>query len=407
MFETMKQYNNETISVLILSLFSSMIPLSEPTFKGNEWNYIKECLDTGWVSSVGKFVSEFENKVAAYTGARYAIATVNGTAALHVSLVALGIQPHDEIIVPTLTFIAPVNAVTYCNALPLFFDANKDTLCIDVASVQKFLETETTQKNTGYIYNKKTGNRIFGIIPVHIAGHPADMEEILYLSQKYNLTVVEDAAESIGSLYTNKHTGTFGKLGCLSFNCNKIITTGGGGMVLTDDEGLAKMVRHLTTQAKKDGLEYIHDAVGYNYRLTNIQAALGVAQMEQLEGFVEKKRKNFERYQSLLQEIDNISLMQECTGVKSNKWLYTLRVPKEDKNPLIHYLISKDIQVRPVWTPVHTFDMYKNHAAYEIKNAFDIHDTCIHIPSSVDLTHVEIDTVTQEIKKYFHYEKKR
>ena len=240
--------------------------------------------------SVGSYVTRFEEMVAHYVGTKYAVVTVNGTSALHVSLLAIGIQPEDEVIVPTLTFIAPVNVIKYCGAHPVFMDCDEDTLCVDVQKISDFISEECVSRN-GHTYNRKTGRRLRAIIPVHIFGHPTDMDDLVDVCFKNNIDIIEDATESLGSEYKGKKTGSFGKIGCFSFNGNKIITTGGGGMIVMDDENLAKRARHLTTQAKSDPFAYDHDEIGYNYRLTNIQAAMGVAQMEKVEEFIEIKGK--------------------------------------------------------------------------------------------------------------------
>ena len=272
---------------------SESIGLNEPTISGNEWKYVKECLDTGWVSSAGKYVDLFEEKISEYTKAKYTIACVNGTSALQVSLQLAGVKQNDEVIVPTLTFIAPVNAIAYNGASPVFMDAD-DNYNIDVEKTIDFIKNETVFKNE-FTYNKTTDQRISAIIPVHVWGNAVWLDELINLCEERGIAVVEDASESLGTAYKSgkykgKHTGTIGKLGCLSFNGNKIITTGGGGMILTNEKKLADKARYLTTQAKDDPVRYIHDELGYNFRLTNIQAALGVAQLEQLTEFLERKK---------------------------------------------------------------------------------------------------------------------
>ena len=280
----------------------SNIPLSSPNLNGNELKYVKECLDTEWVSSAGKYVELFEQKVSEYTGARYAIACVNGTSALQLSLLLAGVNENDEVIVPTLTFIATVNAIVYNRAKPLFMDA--DNFCnIDKDKTIEFIKNETLMKN-GYTFNKKTKKRISAIIPVHVWGNAANLDELVLLCKERNIKIVEDASESLGTNYINgslkgKHTGVIGELGCLSFNGNKIITTGGGGMILTNDAKLASKARYLSTQAKDDEVRYVHNQVGYNFRLTNVQAAIGVAQMEQLPKFLDRKREIYSKYKRL------------------------------------------------------------------------------------------------------------
>jgi len=379
---------------------SRNIPLSAPVIKGNEWKYIKECLDTGWVSSVGGFVNRFEDMVAGYAGCKYAIATTNGTSALHVSLVACGITSGDEVIVPSLTFIATANVVRYCNAEPVFMDCDKDTLCIDTAKLREFLKNNTyTENNT--TYNSETRRPIRAIIPVHLFGHPSDMDSLIELSKEYNLIIIEDATESLGSQYRGQQTGSFGRIGCFSFNGNKLITTGGGGMVVTDDEVLAKNIRHLTTQARSDAVEYNHDAIGYNYRLTNIQAAMGVAQMEQIDEFIAVKRKTAQWYRDRLSGIKGIELLWEQGPVKSNFWYITLRIPSEQRKNLMGHLMSKGIQVRPVWMPLHTLPAYKSCGAYKISNAVEAHNSCINLPCSVNISGEDVVYVSDHIAGYF------
>lgn len=378
-----------------------MIPLSVPFVSGNEWKYIKECLDTGWVSSVGSYVNRFEEMVADYVGTKYAIATVNGTSALHVSLVACGVQIEDEVIVPTLTFIAPVNVVRYCGANPIFMDCDLDTLCLDLQKVMDFINNECEQRKDGNTYNSKTGRRIKAIIPVHIFGHPVDMDPLIEISKRYNISIIEDATESLGSEYKDKKTGSLGDVGCFSFNGNKIITTGGGGMVATNNKDLAHKIRHLSSQAKKDPFEYDHDEIGYNYRLSNIQAAMGVAQMERLDEFVAIKRRNAASYRGLLSEIEEVGFVWEKLWAKSNFWFYTVKVPQKEKRGLIDFLLSKGIQVRPIWKLINTLSMYKDHQTSTTENAIKAYETCINLPCSVSLREEEIRFIVENIKSYF------
>ena len=379
---------------------AKMIPLSEPEISGNEWKYVKECLDSGWVSSVGDYVEGFEKVVADYVGAKHAVAVVNGTSALHLALLASGIKNNDEVIVPTLTFVAPANVIKYCGAHPVFMDSEEDTLCIDVNKVIGFLSKECECVN-GHTYNKKTKRRVKAIIPVHIFGHPADMDALIEVSEKYNLDIVEDATESLGTEYKSKKTGTFGKVGCFSFNGNKIITTGGGGMIVTNDKALADRIRYLSTQAKDGSFEYEHSEIGYNYRLTNIQAALGVAQMERLEGFIAKKRKSAALFKDYFAEIDEVDFVFEKGYAKSNYWMNTVKVKGSDKDSLMKYLLSKGIQVRPIWKLIHTLSMYRDCQTYKIENAVHSYEICINIPCSINLKEEEILFVVESIKDYF------
>jgi perosamine synthetase len=379
----------------------NVIPLSEPAITGNEWKYIKDCLDTGWVSSVGSYVNRFEKMVAEYVGCKYGVAVVNGTSALHLSLLVCDVKSGDEVIVPTLTFVATANVVKYCGAEPVFIDCDQETLCLDVEKLKHFLDMECTQKNDGYTYNKASGRRVKAIMPVHIFGHPVEMDDIIGLCQLYNIDIIEDATESLGSEYKGQKTGSFGKLACLSFNGNKIITSGGGGMVVTNDECLAEKVKHLSTQAKNDSIEYDHNEIGYNYRLTNIQAAMGVAQMESLDTFVEIKRKNAFRYKNLFSNINSIEFMWEKLWVKSNFWFYTIKVSTAHKKTLMDFLLSKNIQVRPLWKPIHTLPMYKDCQTQRIESAINIYDTAINLPCSVSLKEDEIDFIVKNIECYF------
>ena len=378
----------------------NVIPLSEPAIIGNEWEYIKECLDTGWVSSVGNYVNRFEEMVAGYVGCKYGIAVVNGTVALHLSLVACEVRSGDEVIVPSLTFVATANVVKYCGAEPVFIDCCHDTLCLDVEKLKLFLEMECEQNDDGFTYNRTSGRRVKAIMPVHVFGHPVEMEALLELCKLYNIDIIEDATESLGSEYKDQKTGSFGKLACLSFNGNKIITSGGGGMVVTNDGCLAEKVKHFSTQAKTDSIEYDHDEIGYNYRLTNIQAAMGVAQMEGLDKFVEIKRKNALRYQNLLSNINSIEFLWEKPWVKSNFWFYTIKVSTFHKKSLIDYLLSKNIQVRPMWKPIHILPMYKDCQTFRVESALNIYDTALNLPCSIGIKMEEIEFTVEKIKSY-------
>jgi len=374
-----------------------MIPLSAPSLKGNELKYVQECLDTEWISSVGHYVDQFERDIAAYLGARYAIACVNGTAALHISLLLAGVQPKDEVIVPTVTFIAPVNTVKYLGAQPVFMDC--DNHCtLDTDKLKDFIETEC-EFAQGSTHNRKTGKRIAAIIPVHVFGTPVNMDPLLELAEKFNITVIEDATESLGSDYKGKKTGTLGNLGCLSFNGNKIITTGAGGMIVTDDENMAKRARYLTTQAKEEGMEYIHNEVGHNYRLANVLAAIGVAQLETVDTYVAIKRKNFSIYKTLLSDT-SYTLLDDPHYAQSNKWFYAVLCRhKEERDLLLEHLNGKGIQARPLWFLNHLQKPYKHCQAYKIDTAPDLYDRLINIPCSVSLKETEIREVVEAMKE--------
>ena len=337
------------------------IPLSVPEISGNEWKYIKECLDTNWVSYLGSFVDQFEETIADYVGAKYGVATVNGTAALHTALLVAGIEAEDEVLVSTLTFIAPVNSIRYIGAWPVFIDSEPKYLQMDANKVAEFLEKEC-RWTSGALYNKVTGRRIKAILPVHILGHPVDMDPIVEIARKYDLIVIEDAAESLGARYKGKKVGHLGDISCFSFNGNKVITTGGGGMVATDNESWALRAKHLTTQAKSDKLEYLHDEIGYNYRMNNIQAAMGLAQMEKLNEFIGKKRQIAATYTEGLKDVPNLVLMCEDEHAHSTYWLYTLLVgqldSKQSSRELIKQMNQLGIHSRPLWLPAHLQKMF-------------------------------------------------
>jgi perosamine synthetase len=382
------------------------IPLSVPSIKGKEWEYVKECLDTEWVSSAGKYVDLFEQKIAEYTGSKFAVACVNGTAAIQVSLRLAGVDAGDEVIVSTLTFIASVNAITYNNATPIFMDADK-YYNLDSEKTIEFIKNETVFKN-GFTYNKKTNNKITAIIPVHVWGNACWLDELIELCNKLNIAIVEDAAESLGAFYNagkykGKHTGTIGKLGCLSFNGNKIITAGGGGMIITDDESLAEKAKYLTTQAKDDPIRYIHDEVGYNFRLTNIQAALGVAQLEQLPAILKRKKEIYDFYQSKIENIEGLSLSNPPDYADNNHWLNLLQIDNkvynEDREVLMKRLEENGIQTRPVWKMNHEQKPYKDCQYYKIENAKISVRNSLCIPSSSNLTNENLNKIVSQLNE--------
>ena len=385
------------------------IPLSVPSIRGNEWQYVKECLDTEWVSSAGKYVDLFEQKIVEYTGAKYAISCVNGTSALQVALRLAGVQSGDEVIVPTLTFIAPVNTVTYNGATPVFMDAD-EYYNIDIEKTIDFIrnETELTNLQSRITINKKTGNRIAAIIPVHVWGNAIWLDDLIPLCEERNIAVLEDASESLGSIYNKgkyegKHTGTVGKLGCLSFNGNKIITTGGGGMILTDDEELSERARYSTTQAKDDPVRYTHNEIGYNFRLTNILAALGMAQMEQLPKFLERKREIFCHYQAAMQDIEGLAVAEVPDYAHNNHWMNVLQIDSvvygEDREMLMERLEENGIQTRPVWAQSHLQKPYRNCQAYRIERADKLVKMSLCFPSSTNLKNVDQENIIGKLKK--------
>lgn len=365
------------------------IPLHEPTFNGNEKKYLIDCIDSTFVSSVGKYVDKFEEMVAEYTGAKYAIAAVNGTAALHIALVLSNVTDTDEVITQPLTFIATANAISYTGAKPVFVDVDKDTMGLSPKKLKLFLETKTDQvlnpdSNKIQPKNKQTGKFVKAVIPMHTFGHSARIDEIKSICDEYNIALIEDAAESLGSYYKGKHTGTFGKIGTLSFNGNKTITTGGGGMILTDDEELAKKAKHITTTAKvPHKWEYVHDMIGYNYRLTNLAAALGVAQMEQLPSFIESKRKLAKEYEGFFSNTD-VKFVIEKTDCKANYWLNAVILKdREQRDEFLEKTNSGGIMTRPIWELMNRLKMFKDCQTEDISNSEWLADRVVNITSTV------------------------
>ena len=384
---------------------SESIGLNEPTISGNEWKYVKECLDTGWVSSAGKYVDLFEEKISKYTKAKYAIACVNGTSALQLSLRLVGVQPGSEVIVPTITFIAPVNAVHYNGAIPVFMDCD-DYYNINIEKTIDFIKNETVFNN-GYTYNKTTDRRVSAIIPVHVWGNAVWLDELINLCEERSIFVVEDASESLGTVYKSgkykgKHTGTIGKLGCLSFNGNKIITTGGGGIILTDDEILAERARYLTTQAKDDSVCYIHNEIGYNFRLTNIQAALGVAQLENLPQFLKRKKEIHKQYVEAVASIKGLSMAVVPDYSDNNHWMNLLQINREiygeDKGELMKRLEKNNIQTRPVWYQNHLQKPYRDCQSYKVEKAGELVKNSLCMPSSSNLRDEDLQKVFTKLR---------
>jgi perosamine synthetase len=385
----------------------SSISLSVPSIGGNEWKYVKECLDTEWVSSAGKFVGLFEEKIADYTGAKFAIACVNGTSALQVSLRLAGVSSGNEVILPTLTFIAPVNAVAYNGASPIFMDSD-EYYNIDTEKTIEFINNETVFKN-GFTFNKTTDKKITAILPVHVWGNAAWMDELILLCAERNIAVVEDACESLGTfflkgIHLGKHTGTIGTLGCLSFNGNKIITTGGGGMILTNDESLAERARYLTTQAKDDPLRYTHNEIGYNFRLTNIQAAIGVAQLEQLPSFLNEKRRIHQQYIDAFENIEGLKMVKSPQYANNNHWMNLFQIADQHrKNFNIERIMlqfkKKSVETRPVWLLNHLQFPYKECQNYKINNAHTLHKYSLCVPSSSNLSDKDFEKIVNICKK--------
>lgn len=364
------------------------IPLHEPSFHGNEWAYVKECLDTGWVSSVGKFVDRFEEELAAYTGVKRAVAVVNGTAALHVCLLLAGVKAGDEILMPALTFIATANAASYCGAVPHFIDVEERTLGIDPARLATYLE-KIGEKHDSVCINRTTGRRIAALVPMHTFGHPVDLDPLLAVCQNFSIPLIEDAAESLGSYYKGRHTGQWGMLSALSFNGNKTITTGGGGAILTNDEDLGRLAKHITTTAKiPHRWEFHHDMIGFNYRMPNINAALGCAQLEQLPGFLAAKRQLAERYCQAFAGLGGIRFFTEPANSQSNYWLNTLLLDEEFagyRDALLAATNDAGIMTRPAWTLMHKLPIFAECPKINLPVAESLERRLINIPSSAML----------------------
>ena len=361
------------------------IPLHEPKFIGNEKKYLNECIDSTFVSSVGKYVDRFEKEFASFVGAKYAIATVNGTAALHISLILANVKKDDEVITQPLTFIATCNAISYIGAKPVFVDVDLDTMGLSPKSLKNFLEANCEVVNNQCI-NKTTKKIIKACVPMHTFGHPCKIEEINEICEKWHIALVEDAAESLGSFYKDKHTGTFGKVGAFSFNGNKVITSGGGGVIVTDDEALAKRAKHITTTAKiPHPYEYVHDEIAYNYRLPNINAALLVAQMENLDRFLESKRELASTYEKFF-KTSNIDFIKEPKDSKSNYWLQAVLLNDlKQRDEFLEFTNKNGVMTRPIWRLMNELEMYKYCQKDELKNAKYLEERVVNIPSSVRL----------------------
>ncbi len=416
---------------------SGNLPLCVPEIRGNEWKYIKECLDTNFVSSVGPFVERFERELAARVGAKYAVATVNGTSALHIALLIAGVKPDDEVLVSTLTFIAPVNAIRYVGAWPVFVDAEEQYWQMNPRKVSDFIENGCVWKG-GELRNKVTGRRVSAILPVHILGHPVDIDPIVAQARKYNLRIIEDATECLGAKYdsqrsavsghrsggsdpqsaasgpsaapmarllragkpltTNRkrtwlHTGKLGDIACFSFNGNKIITTGGGGMIVTDNEKWARKAKYLTTQAKDDSIEFVHNEIGYNYRLPNISAAMGCAQLEKLDEYIATKRRIAETYVTSLRGVPGLTPMREAEWAFSIFWMFTMLVDAKqygmNSRELLQRLAAQNIQARPLWQPMHLSPAHRGAFAVDCAVAERLNRMAISLPCSVGLTREE------------------
>jgi len=384
-----------------------MINLSVPNLSMDILDNLKECLESGWVSTGGRFIPEFETKVKNYMKTKFAAGVQSGTAGLHMSLQVLGVQRDEEVFVPTLTFIAAVNPTTYLGASPIFIDCD-DSLCMDPLKLEKFCSEECDFKE-GVLVNKKTNKKIRALVIVHVFGNMADMEKIMDIAKKYNLRVLEDATEALGTYYTEgrykgKYAGTIGDIGVLSFNANKIITTGGGGMVVGDNEELVEKVRFLSSQAKKDTLYFIHDEIGYNYRMLNLQAALGTSQIDKLESFIETKIKNYKIYKEELEKIEGLEILPFVEGIRANHWFYSLKIDKEKygigRDELLQKLVDAGIQTRPIWGLIHQQKPYSACQNYEIEKALYYYDRILNLPCSSNLTEKEVYQVIEKIKEF-------
>ena len=384
-----------------------MINLSVPNLSMDILDNLKECLESGWVSTGGRFIPEFESKVKKYMKVQNAAGVQSGTAGLHMALRVLGVEAGEEVIAPTLTFIAAVNPIVYQGAAPVFVDCD-DSLCMDPIKLEKFCKEECNFVD-GVLVNKKTNKKIKVLVIVHVFGNIADMEKIMDIAKKYNLKVLEDATEALGTYYTKgeykgKYAGTIGDIGVLSFNANKIITTGGGGMAVGNNKELVEKVRFLSSQAKKDPLYFIHDEIGYNYRMLNLQAALGTNQIDQLENFIETKTKNYKIYKEELEKIDGLEILSFKDEIRPNYWFYSLKIDKEKygigRDELLKKLVESDIQTRPIWGLIHQQKPYTSYQSYEMEKSLYYYDRVLNLPCSSNLTEKEVYQVIGKRREF-------
>jgi len=379
-----------------------MIPLSEPNITGNAWKYVKECLDTNWVGYFGKFIDKLEEEVCHYTGAKYAIACINGTSALHLALKVAGVQPTHEVIVPTLTFVATIAAIRYNDARPVFMDCD-EYLNLDVGKVRRFCEEECIKTPAG-LKNKKTGRRVSAIVPVHIFGTPCKMSELMEIAKEYDLMAVEDSAEALGSTIDGRQAGTIGDIGIYSFSANKLITSAAGGVIVSDNKDLAEQAMYYATIAKDDPIRYVHNNLGYNYRMSNVHAAIGLSQMEKLDEFIEIKKRNYTLYKEKLNDIKGIELLGYPENTDPNLWFYAIMVKEGyelEREQLMLKLANEGIgiQTRPIWKLNHLQEPYGFYQRYEIQNAYKYWKQGLNIPCSTTLTESQIDTTVSAIRK--------
>lgn len=380
-----------------------MIPLSVPYLNGNEWKYVKDCLDTGWISSAGSYVTQFEEQIASFVGAKYGIACMNGTVGLHIAQLLAGVTSEDYVIAPNVTFIATLNAIKYTGASPILIDVDPNSWQMDLNLLENFLdENVVIREFQGFLqsYHKPTNKRIKAIMPVHVLGNMGEMNKLMEIASKFHLDIIEDSTEALGSYFQKKHAGSFGKFGVFSFNGNKIISTGGGGVIVTNDEELAKKAKHLTTQAKVSSMEYIHDEIGYNYRLVNVLAAIGVAQMEEFPTLLESKRKMDHFYRTQLNGVGDIVFQEVSDDVDANCWLFTFKT--KYMRQLLNFLNDNGVQSRPFWMPMNQLEMFKNDIFISNDNQSEqVYASSISIPSSAGISLEEMQTVVSKIKLFY------
>ena len=377
-----------------------MIPLSLPNLAGREWEYVKQCLNTGWISTAGSFVDRFEGEFAQYLGVGSAVSVVNGTAALHIALPWLGAEHNDLVIMPNVPFVASANAISYTGASPLLIDIDQDSWQMDLDLLENFLSTDCKLDRSGTLVHRETSRKISALMIVHVQGNICDMDRLLAICNDYKLPVLEDAAEALGAKYRGQYAGTLGDVGCFSFNGNKIMSTGGGGMIISRDSEYLKRAKHLTTTAKRDGLTYFHDEVGYNYRLVNVLAALGVAQLEQLDGFIASKINTAAYYRDNLKGIGDIGFQLVQDRVESNEWLFTITTSSMQK--LLDYLNANGVMSRPFWIPMNQLPMYSNNLYISHSDvSASVHATALSIPCSTNILESDLKKVVSTIKMFF------
>lgn len=380
-----------------------MIPLSIPKIEGNESKYVQDCLNTGWISSAGSYVNQFEDMIADYVGAKYGVACMNGTAGLHIAQILLGVNADDHVIAPNITFIATLNAIKYTGATPILIDVDPDNWQMDLDLLEQYLKNQTELRTNDagtFSFDTTTQKRVRAIMPVHVLGNIGDMDRMVDIAKTYHLDIIEDSTEALGSTFNGKHAGTFGKLGVFSFNGNKIISTGGGGVIVTDDEELAKKARHLTTQAKVSAMDYIHDEIGFNYRLVNVLAAIGVAQMETFPQILELKKYMDSFYREQLQDVGDIKFQAIPEETSPNCWLFTFSTSR--MRELLAYLNANGVQSRPFWMPMNQLEMFKDDMYInETDVSARVYEHSISIPSSAGITQEQLETVVRTIKTFY------